>query len=79
MDLKFYSLEEVAELFGVNYQSEPQLKGYMDIQSTGAPASGGAVRSAAGAADAISVNSHWSGNAGSAMHLQESVREWSVS
>ena len=65
MDIKFYSLEEVAELFGVNYQlvyrlvrsgelsstrvgkvfrvSEPQLKEYMDRQSTGAPASGGRV------------------------------------
>ena len=62
MDIKFYSLEEVAELFGVNYQlvyrlvrsgelsstrvgkvfrvSEPQLKEYMDRQSTGSPASG---------------------------------------
>ncbi len=62
MEIKFYSLEEVAELFGVNYQliyklvktgelpsvrigkmfrvSEPQLKTYMDRQSTGTPASG---------------------------------------
>lgn len=62
MDMKFYSLEEVADLFGVNYQlvyklvksgelpsvrigkifriSEVQLKGYMDRQSQGVPASG---------------------------------------
>lgn len=62
MEIKFYSLEEVAELFGVNYQliyklvktgelpsvrigkmfriSEPQLRAYMDRQSTGLPASG---------------------------------------
>ena len=62
MDIKFYSLEDVADIFGVNYQlvyklvksgelpstrigkvfriSDSQLKGYMDRQSQGAPASG---------------------------------------
>ena len=62
MEIKFYSLEEVADLFGVNYQlvyklvktgelpsvrigkvfrvSEVQLKGYMDRQSHGMPATG---------------------------------------